>query len=363
MNRIRSQGSSRFLIRVHPVILLSFFMPTSPSPRGRARRSGGSRGRRSGRSASRGRSPAGAASWRAGRGRGPGSRRPRSRTRRSRRRPCPPFTPPPASQHGEAVVVVVAAVERRQLGDRRAAELAAPDAPACRRAGRAASGRSGARRSAGRTAPASLRCCFSRSSWLSHGWPAPCQSCTNAHAALEQPAGDQQLPAVRRRRRTCRGSFCGSCGEVERVGRLGLHAEGQLERLGCGLRAAASFGRALQVLLVELPHEVELLALLGQRQVGVADVRDELLDCRCAACRCTCPGTTPGRNADRQFCVRDDRIAAGAHGDEAGQVLVLGAEAVGHPRAEARPRQAGRRRSSSAAATARGSARRRASSG
>ena len=33
-----------------------------------------------------------------------------------------------------------------------------------------------------------------------------------------------------------------------------------------------------------------------------------------------------------------DRVAAGAHRDEAGQVLILGAQAVQHPRADARPR-------------------------
>ena len=46
---------------------------------------------------SRGRSPAGAGSWRAGRGRGPCSRRPGSRTRRWRRGRGRPCTPPPAS--------------------------------------------------------------------------------------------------------------------------------------------------------------------------------------------------------------------------------------------------------------------------
>ena len=81
----------------------------------------------------RGRSPAGAGSWRAGRGRGRGSRRPGSRTRRSRRGRAA-LHAAAGQPHGEAVVVVVAAVDLagvgallRQLDRGRAAELAAPD--------------------------------------------------------------------------------------------------------------------------------------------------------------------------------------------------------------------------------------------
>ena len=76
------------------------------------RRSGGSRGRRSGRSAARGRGPAGAGSWRAGRGCGPCSRRRSSRSRRSRRSASRRFTPPPASHIVKPSRVVVAAVRR-----------------------------------------------------------------------------------------------------------------------------------------------------------------------------------------------------------------------------------------------------------
>ena len=108
-------------------------------PRGRRRRSGGSRGRRSGRSASRGRGPAGAGSWRAGRGCGPCPRRRSSRSRRSRRSAMPPLTPPPASH----IVKPCGLWSRPSLAlrDRRAAELAAPEHQRVLRAGRAASGR------------------------------------------------------------------------------------------------------------------------------------------------------------------------------------------------------------------------------
>ena len=47
----------------------------------------------------------------------------------------------------------------------------------------------------------------------------------------------------------------------------------------------------------------------------------------CAVCRCVCPGKC--------------RVAAGAHDDKPGQILVLAAEPVRHPRAHAGPDQPG----------------------
>ena len=92
--------------------------------------------------------------------------------------------------------------------------------------------------------------------------------------------------------------------------------------------------------LVQLPQQVELAALLRQRQRRVADVLDQLVDVGV-------PGVDVGALVDarqeRRLPVLRllDRVAAGAHGDEAGQVLVLAAQAVGHPRTHARPRQPG----------------------
>ena len=51
------------------------------------------------------------------------------------------------------------------------------------------------------------------------------------------------------------------------------------------------------------------------------------------------PWKTPGRKPDCQFWFSCSGIAAGAHRDEAGQVLVLGAEAVGDPAPHARADQ------------------------
>ena len=72
----------------------------------------------------------------------------------------------------------------------------------------------------------------------------------------------------------------------------------------------------------------------------VADVLDQLLDVGVA--RVDVGALVDAGQEGRLPVLRLlDRVAAGTHGDEAGQVLVLGAQAVGHPRAEARPRQAG----------------------
>ena len=126
---------------------------------------------------------------------------------------------------------------------------------------------------------------------------------------------------------------------------------------------AASSCRGLRVARVELLEQVELLALLAaatMRSLRMCSI--SLLDLgvlRVDVGALVDAGQEAGLPVLRLL----DRVAAGAHGDEAGQVLVLAAQAVGDPRAEARPDLPRRRRSSSAAATARGSARRRASSG
>ena len=59
--------------------------------------------------------------------------------------------------------------------------------------------------------------------------------------------------------------------EVERVGRLELHAEGHLERGDARFELVVGAAR-LEVLLVEPLQQVELLALRGPRQVAVGDV-------------------------------------------------------------------------------------------
>ena len=47
--------------------------------------------------------------------------------------------------------------------------------------------------------PGQLRWLTSRSSWLSHGCPCAVPDLHEPHAALDQPAGDQNLPGLRAR--------------------------------------------------------------------------------------------------------------------------------------------------------------------
>ena len=123
--------------------------------------------------------------------------------------------------------------------------------------------------------------------------------------------------------------------DVEGLGRLGLHPVGQLERLDPRLegRVVAAAGR---VQCVEPVHQVELPPL-GLGALGVvADVLDELghvgmlgVDVRALE--------RAGQEPRPPVLDAHDRQPAGAHGDEAGQVLILRAQAVGDPRAHAGP--------------------------
>ena len=142
-----------------------------------------------------------------------------------------------------------------------------------------------------------------------------------AHAALDQPAGDQNLP----------GLHAGAvhvadvlrlAADVERLGRLGLHAEAKLERLDAGFERGIVLPR-LQVARVEPVQQVELLALLRRRDAIVADVLDQLLDRPCACVSMYVPWIDAGQEAGLPVLRFLDRVAAGAHGDERRQVLVL----------------------------------------
>ena len=162
--------------------------------------------------------------------------------------------------------------------------------------------------------------------------PAVVPDLDDAHAALDEPAGDKELFALLAGAVGGAGGF-GFFGDVERVGGLGLHAEGDL----VGFEARLEGGFALEILgvdLVELVDEVELAALLFWGDVTVADVLNHLLH-------------VGGGGVDRGALERagkeggavvgdaTDGEPAVAQGDEAGEILILGAEAVNEPRAEA----------------------------
>ena len=163
--------------------------------------------------------------------------------------------------------------------------------------------------------------------------PARVPDLHEAHAALDEPARDEQLLA--RLGVAVGGANVGRLlVDVEHIGGLGLHAERDL----VGLEARLERRVLREVLLVERVErvdEVELAALLGLGDVGVADVLDHLLhvlrlgvDARALIDAGQERRAVVPRAAGRQ--------AAGAQGDKAGEVLVLAAEAVDGPRAEAR---------------------------
>ena len=104
--------------------------------------------------------------------------------------------------HREAVMVVVAAAEGGELGDGRAAELAAPDhqrtwsnSPRCFRSVRNAA--IGWSQSRGELAMLCRQVVV-----IVPRLAGAAPDLDEPHAALEQPAGDQQLPALRCRART-----------------------------------------------------------------------------------------------------------------------------------------------------------------
>ena len=123
--------------------------------------------------------------------------------------------------------------------------------------------------------------------------------------------------------------------DVERLGRLGLHAEAQLERLDAGLQRGIVLP-GLQMASVEPVQQVELLALLRRCDAIVANVLDELLDRRVLGVDVR--ALEDARQKAGLPVLRFlDRVAVGAHGNKRRQVLVFAAQAVAQPRAEAGP--------------------------
>jgi hypothetical protein len=161
------------------------------------------------------------------------------------------------------------------------------------------------------------------------------------HAPLDQPAGEEELLALGRVA-VGRPHRLGLLVQVEGVRRRGLHLEGDLVGLEPGLEHLVVLEVA-RPHLVELLHEVHLAALLGRPDVGVADVLDHLLHRR--HLRVDARALEHARQEGRAVVGRAPRgQPAVAQRDEAGEVLVLGAEAVHDPRAHARLRDPQRAR-------------------
>ena len=138
-----------------------------------------------------------------------------------------------------------------------------------------------------------------------------------AHAALDQPAGDEHLPGLHAgavhvadvlrlaaRRRTPRPlrSACGS----------------RVRTTGCGLRARVVLP-GLQVAAVERSQQVELLALL--RAATMRSLRMCSMSCSMVGVLRVDVGALvdAGQEAGLPVLRLLDRVAARAHGDEAGR--------------------------------------------
>ena len=246
--------------------------------------------------------------------------------------------------HGEAVVVVVATIDLagvgsggREFDDGCAAEFAAPDHEGV--VEHAAlfeifeEGADGLVAFAGEAAVVDLD--------IVVGVPRLAVAVPDLDEAdpfFEETAGGEELAAL--------GGVAvklanggGFAGDGERVGGLKLHAEGEFVRLDAGLELGfvLPFGG---VAGVEFLEQVELGALFGRRGRGVADVFDEAVDVGKRGVD-VITLIDAGEKTALPVLRFLDRVAAGAHGDEAGEILVFGAEAVGDPRAEGGAREAG----------------------
>ena len=117
----------------------------------------------------------------------------------------------------------------------------------------------------------------SMSSWLSHGCPSPCQTCTNR----------TPRSTSRRAMRICRPCTPGPyisrmwlrlAADIEGVGRFHLHAIGQLEGLHAGFELRRRRRAVARACRLSDCTQIELPPLLGRRSSNCFDVLDQLFD-------------------------------------------------------------------------------------
>ena len=85
------------------------------------------------------------------------------------------------------------------------------------------------------------------SSWLSHGWPAPCQTWTKRTPRSSSRRAIRHLPGLRAGAVHV-ADVLRLAADVERVGRVHLHAVGQLEGLDAGFELRIVVCRVFAVL-------------------------------------------------------------------------------------------------------------------
>jgi len=124
--------------------------------------------------------------------------------------------------------------------------------------------------------------------------------------------------------------------EIERFLRLGLRAEGRLQRGEAGFELIVA-AALLQVGLVHLLQEIELAALGAARQMAVGDILDDVL--RIDAGVVNMRALVDARQKAVAPQLRADDWLSRTEDNVTGQVLVLRTEAVGQPGTEARPRR------------------------
>ncbi len=244
--------------------------------------------------------------------------------------------------HGEAVVVVIAAVDLagvrsgcRQFHGRRAAELTPPDHQ--RFLQQAAllqvrqQGPNGLVGFLGEPAVVHFNVIV-----VVPRLPRPVPDLDEAHALFDQAPGNQQLARLGALAVHFANVF-GLARDIERVGGIHLHPVSQFEGLDARfeLRVLLAF---LLMALVERLQQLELLVLFRQRGEVVFDVLDELLDPR--VLRVDVSALENSRQETGLPVLRFlNRIAARTHHDETRQVLVLGAQTISDPGTHARPDQ------------------------
>ena len=162
-------------------------------------------------------------------------------------------------EHGEAVGVMVAAVAA--FGDRRAAELAAPDDGGFVQQSAALEVADEGGRGLIHVGTAAAKILVDPVVVVP-GLAGTVVDVDGADAALDQPAGQQATVGERRVAVFRRGWTAGSLADVERVGGFRLHAVGGLHRLDAAFEEFV-LAEGFFVVVVELLDEVELPALLG----------------------------------------------------------------------------------------------------
>ena len=154
------------------------------------------------------------------------------------------------------------------------------------------------------------------------------------HPAFDQPAGNQDLPGVRPAAIEI-VNVLRLARDVEGVGRLHLHAVGQFERLDPRLQLRL-VRPLLGVPAVHPLHQVQLPSLLRSRPPRIADVGNQLVDLRMLRVDIR-PLKHPGQKRRLPILGVLDRVAPGTHRHEARKILILGPQPIGDPRPHAGP--------------------------